>query len=68
MANFVYKRTDVTSMKIIGILDTDKMIVTIDEEEKELNTLLSDFNLGLVEISIKTKNEEELEEPTSIEE
>lgn len=67
MANFVYKRTDVTSMKIVGILDTDKMTINIDEEEKNLTTLLSDFNGGCVEISIKTKNEEELEEPTSIE-
>ena len=67
MANFVYKRTDVISMKIVGILDTDKMTINIDEEEKILTTLLSDFNGGCVEISIKTKNEEELEEPTSIE-
>lgn len=67
MANFVYKRTDVISMKIVGILDTDKMTINIDEEEKNLTTLLSDFNGGCVEISIKTKNEEELEEPTSIE-
>ena len=67
MANFVYKRTDVTSMKIVGMLDTDKMTINVNEEEKDLTTLLSDFNGGCVEINIKCKNEEELEEPTSIE-
>lgn len=67
MANFVYKRTDVTSMKIVGILDTDKMTINVDEEEKDLVTLLSDFNGGCVEVNIKSKSEEELEEPTSVE-
>ena len=67
MANFVYKRTDVTSMKIVGILDTDKMTINVDGEEKDLVTLLSDFNGGCVEVNIKSKSEEELEEPTSVE-
>lgn len=67
MANFVYKRTDVTSMKIVGILDTDKMTINVNEEEKDLVTLLSDFNGGCVEVNIKSKSEEELEEPTSVE-
>lgn len=63
MANFVYKRTTQTAMKIAGIIDTDKMIVDVDGEEKNLAILLSDFNGGCVEINVKTKDEEELAEP-----
>lgn len=61
--NFVYKRTTQTAMKIAGIIDTDKMIVDVDGEEKNLAILLSDFNGGCVEINVKTKDEEELAEP-----
>lgn len=63
MANFVYKKTITTSMKVAGILDTDNMTVDIDGEEKKLSTLLSDFNGAPMEINIKLKDEEELDEP-----
>jgi hypothetical protein len=52
-------------MKIAGIIDTDKMTVDVDGEEKSLSTLLSVFNGGGIEINVKIKTEEELEEPTS---
>ena len=65
MANFTYKRTETTTMKVAGIIDTDRMVIDVDGEEKSLTTLLSDFNGGCVEINVKTKNEEELDEPTS---
>lgn len=65
MANFVYKRLTQTSMKIAGILDTDNMTVDVDGEDKKLSTLLSDFNGAGVEINIKVKDEEELDEPIS---
>ena len=65
MANFVYKKTETTSMKGIGVLDTDKMTIDVDGDKKSLSTLLSDFNGGCMEINIKTKNEEELDEPVS---
>lgn len=68
MANFVFKKTETTNMKIAGIIDTDKMTVDVDGEEKSLATLLSVFNGGAVEIKVATKNEEELDEPTSNEE
>lgn len=64
MANFVFKKTETTNMKIAGIIDTDKMTVDIDGEEKSLATLLSVFNGTGVEIKVATKNEEELDEPT----
>jgi len=63
MANFVYKKTETTSMKVIGILDTDKMTIDVDGDEKSLVTLLSDFNGVCMEINVKTKSEEELDEP-----
>ena len=61
--NFVYKRTETTNMKIAGIIDTDRMTVDVDGEEKNLATLLSVFNGGCVEINVKIKDETELDEP-----
>ncbi len=52
MANFVYKKTETTSMKVVGILDTDRMTIDVDGDEKSLATLLSDFNGGCMEINI----------------
>ena len=67
MANFTYKKVETTSMKVAGILDINEDIITIDVdgEEKSLATLLSAFLGGNIEINIKTKNEEDLDEPTS---
>lgn len=65
MANFAYKKTETTSMKVVGILDTNRMTIDVDGDEKSLSTLLSDFNGGCMEINIKTKSEEELDEPTA---
>lgn len=65
MANFTYKKTETTSMKIAGLLDTGRMLVDVDDDEKRLSTLLSPFNGGYIEINIKTKNEEELDELVS---
>lgn len=62
MENFVYKKTETTAMKIAGIVDTDRMVIDVDGEEKDIFTLLSDFNGGCVEINIKTKDETELSE------
>lgn len=64
MANFVFKETKQTSMKIAGIIDTDNMTVEVDGETKRLATLLSVFNGGGVEINVKVKEENELDEPT----
>lgn len=64
MSNFVFKETKQTSMKIAGILDSDNLTVEVDGEEKKLTTLLSVFNGGGVEINVKVKEENELDEPT----
>ena len=62
--NFAYKKITTTSMKIAGIIDTDNMTIDVDGEEKKLSTLLSVFNGGGVEINVKVKEENELDEPT----
>lgn len=63
MANFAYKKTVTTAMKVAGILDSDNLTVDVDGEEKKLSTLLSGFNGASIEINIKVKDEEELDEP-----
>lgn len=63
MANFAYKKTTTTAMKVAGIFDTDNMTIDVDGEVKKLSTLLSDFNGAGIEINIKVKDEEELDEP-----
>ena len=63
MSNFVYKKTEITSMKVVGIIDTDMMTMDVDGEEKSLATLLSDFNGGCIELNLKIKSEEELDGP-----
>ena len=68
MSNFSYKKTITTAMKVAGIIDTDNMTIDIDGEEKKLSTLLSDFNGTGIEINVKVKDEEEINEPTGSDE
>lgn len=68
MANFVFKKVETTNMKIAGYINTDKMTIEVDGDEKDISTLLSAFNGGCVEINVKVKNEEELDEPVPISE
>lgn len=65
MANFVFKRTEQRSMKIAGLINTDTMTINVDGVDKDLSTLFSPFSDFEVEINIKVKEEEELDEPTS---
>lgn len=67
MASFVYKTVKTTSMEIAGVIDTDRMIIEVDGEEKKLSTLLQEFNNYEIEFNIKTKDEEELDEPVDSE-
>ena len=67
MASFVYKTVKTTSMKIAGVIDTDRMIIEVDGEEKKLSTLLQEFNNYEIEFNIKTKDKEELDEPVDSE-
>lgn len=65
MANFSYKKVTTTNLKAAGTLDTYRMVIDVNGEEKKLSTLLSDFNGEEIEINIKTKSEEELDPPES---
>lgn len=69
MANaFSFKEVTTKTMKISGMIDIDNMTVDIDGDIKKLSTLLSVFNGADVDIQVKIKSEEELDEPTSDEE
>ena len=63
MANFVFKETKQTSMKVAGIIDSDNMIIYTDDEPRKLVTLLSAFNGAQIDLQIKVKEERELDEP-----
>ena len=69
MANaFSFKEVTTKTMKVVGMLDSDRMVIDVDGEEKSLTTLLSVFNGCDVDIQVKIKSEEDLDEPTSNEE
>ena len=66
MANaFSFKEVTTKTMKITGMVDTNNMTIDVDGEEKKLSTLLCVFNGADVDIQVKIKSEEELDEPTS---
>lgn len=65
MANaFSFKEVTTRTMKIAGMLDTDRMVMDVDDEEKSLATLLSAFNGVDIELVANVKAESELDEPT----
>lgn len=68
MKNLQYKKVTTTTLKVGGILDADRMIVDVDGVEKDIKTLLTDFDGDCIELNIKIKDEMELEEPTDSEE
>ena len=55
-------------MKVAGIIDTDAMTMDVDGEEKDLSKLLSEYNGAIVELNVKTKEEQDLDEPDSSDE
>ena len=63
-ANFSYKRNTTTSMKVVGTLDADTLVIVDgDGVERNLVTLLSEFDDAYVEVNLKVKEETELDEP-----
>ena len=63
-----YKKTETISLNVKGFIDPVDMTIDINGDVKKLSTLLSDFAGTFVEIAVKTKNEEELQEPVEIDE
>lgn len=68
MKNLQYKKVTTTTLKVGGILDADRMIVDVDGVEKDIKTLLSDFDDQCIELNVKVKDELELLEPSDSEE
>lgn len=68
MKNLQYKKVTTTTLKVGGFLDTSRMIVDVDGVEKDIKTLLSDFDGACIELSVKVKDEMELDEPTDSDE
>ena len=66
--SFSYKLTTTNAMKVAGIIDTDAMTMDVDGEEKDLSKLLSEYNGAIVELNVKTKEEQDLDEPDSSDE
>lgn len=65
MANpFSFKEVTTRTMKVVGILDSDKMLINVDGEEKSISTLLSAFEGNNIEMVVKVKAESDLDEPT----
>lgn len=65
MSGFNFKRTTTTTMKVAGFLDSDRMLIEVDGDEKDLATLLSVFNGAEVEMNVKVKTDEDLDEPVA---
>lgn len=63
MANFSYKKTTNVTLKLAGMLDLDSQTIEVDGDAKDIMKMLSDFNGCPVEINVKLKETEELDEP-----
>lgn len=59
-----YKKTESITLSVKGFIDKENMTIDIDGDIKKLSTLLSDFDGSFVEVSVKSKNEMDLSEPT----
>lgn len=59
-----YKKTESITLSVKGFVDKENMTIDVDGDIKKLSTLLSDFDGSFVEVSVKSKNEMDLSEPT----
>lgn len=64
--NFSYKKQQAVTLKASGLLNIDDFTIEIDGEDKDVKTLLRDFDGSEVILTVQTKVDEELEEPTEI--
>lgn len=58
--NYYYKESTVISKKMVGAYNAETVDIEIDGETKNIIDELKAFNNQLVEITIKTKEENEL--------
>lgn len=68
MKNLQYKKVTTTTLKVGGILDANRIVIDVDGVEKDIKTLLSDFDGDCIELNVKVKDELELVEPSDSEE
>lgn len=59
---------NVSKITLAGIIDTDTMTMDVDGEEKDLSKLLREYNGAIIELNVKTKDEQDLDEPDSSDE
>ena len=57
---FSYKKTTVTKLQAIGLLDTDNGTIDVKGETKQLLDLLKDFNGTTITLTVQVKEEEEI--------
>lgn len=53
MAKIKYTRTINTTLKTVGELDVDTMTIYIDDKPRTLKSLLRDFNVAEIELSVR---------------
>ena len=65
-----YKKATTTTLKVKGVIDVDRGVIDVEGpgEEKNIMTLLSDFDGAFIEITAKFKDEVDLDEPVEDEE
>lgn len=61
--NFIYRENRITKMTVKGMLDADTMTINVDDVDKKLSTLLSDFNGAEIAMTIKVQEDMDLDEP-----
>lgn len=62
--NLTYKRQQSLTLKVSGLVDADNMTIEVDDEIKDIKTLIKDFNGVEATLTLQVKSDEELDEPT----
>lgn len=63
---FVYRKSTTTTLKVSGFYDAQNMTITDDDgNERDIKTLLSDFEGANIILQAKVQQDEELDEPVS---
>lgn len=63
MANFNYKKSTTTTLKVKGELNAAAGVIMVDDVERSISSLLSDFDGQVMTLTITNKEEEDLPEP-----
>ena len=59
-----YKTVTTTTLKAAGRFDAENCEIDVDGVIKPLSALLADFNGHCIELVVKEKSEDELDDPT----